>query len=67
MKAIKRQQLFTATWLSLLATSLSFGIRAGILNRLGILSLIMHPCKNLPVSLKLLPVLVAWDNKEPGL
>lgn len=35
MKAINRDQLFTASCLSLLVTSLSFGIRAGILNRLG--------------------------------
>jgi MFS family permease len=35
MKAINRNQLFTAACLSLLVTSLSFGIRAGILNRLG--------------------------------
>jgi MFS family permease len=36
MKAINRNQLFTAACLSLLVTSLSFGIRAGILNRLGV-------------------------------
>lgn len=36
MKAINRDQLFTAGCLSLLVTSLSFGIRAGILNRLGV-------------------------------
>jgi MFS family permease len=33
--AIPRQQLFTASCLSLLVTSLSFGIRAGILGKLG--------------------------------
>src|SRR5664279_4025515 len=33
--AIQRQQLFTASCLSLLVTSLSFGIRAGILGKLG--------------------------------
>ncbi len=33
--AISRQQLFTASCLSLLVTSLSFGIRAGILGKLG--------------------------------
>ncbi|WP_332732515.1 MFS transporter [Flavihumibacter sp.] len=32
---IQRNQLFVASCLSLLVTSLSFGIRAGILNRLG--------------------------------
>lgn len=35
MKPVNRTQLFTASCLSLLVTSLSFGIRAGILNRLG--------------------------------
>ncbi|HSZ32276.1 MAG TPA: MFS transporter [Puia sp.] len=34
--AIPRQQLFTASCLALLVTSLSFGIRAGILSKLGI-------------------------------
>lgn len=34
--AIPRQQLFTASCLALLVTSLSFGIRAGILGKLGI-------------------------------
>jgi MFS family permease len=33
--AISRQQLFTASCLALLVTSLSFGIRAGILGKLG--------------------------------
>src|ERR1700704_2849768 len=33
--AIPRKQLFTASCLALLVTSLSFGIRAGILGRLG--------------------------------
>ena len=33
---INRQQLFVASCLALLVTSLSFGIRAGILNRLGV-------------------------------
>jgi MFS family permease len=33
--AIPRQQLFTASCLALLVTSLSFGIRAGILGKLG--------------------------------
>ena len=33
--AISRQQLFTASCLALLVTSLSFGIRAGILSKLG--------------------------------
>jgi MFS family permease len=33
--AIPRKQLFTASCLALLVTSLSFGIRAGILNKLG--------------------------------
>ncbi|MCW3117410.1 MAG: transporter, partial [Chitinophagaceae bacterium] len=36
MQAIHRQQLFVASCLSLLVTSLSFGIRAGILGRLGV-------------------------------
>ncbi|MES1214185.1 MAG: MFS transporter [Bacteroidota bacterium] len=36
MQAINRQQLFVASCLSLLVTSLSFGIRAGILGRLGV-------------------------------
>src|SRR4051812_24293691 len=36
MKHVQRNQLFTASCLSLLVTSLSFGIRAGILNRLGV-------------------------------
>src|ERR1700710_2978680 len=35
MQAINRPQLFRAACLSLLVTSLSFGIRAGILNKLG--------------------------------
>lgn len=35
MKPIKRNQLFVASCLALLVTSLSFGIRAGILNDLG--------------------------------
>ncbi len=35
MHAINRKQLFVASCLALLVTSLSFGIRAGILNRLG--------------------------------
>jgi MFS family permease len=35
MQAVNRQQLFIASCLALLVTSLSFGIRAGILNRLG--------------------------------
>jgi MFS family permease len=34
--AINRNQLFWASCLALLVTSLSFGIRAGILNRLGV-------------------------------
>lgn len=34
--AIPRKQLFTASCLALLVTSLSFGIRAGILNDLGV-------------------------------
>lgn len=36
MSAINRNQLFTASCLALLVTSLSFGIRAGILGRLGV-------------------------------
>jgi MFS family permease len=36
MPAIKRDALFTASCLALLVTSLSFGIRAGILNQLGV-------------------------------
>lgn len=36
MQAINRQQLFVASCLALLVTSLSFGIRAGILGRLGV-------------------------------
>jgi len=36
METINRQQLFVASCLALLVTSLSFGIRAGILNRLGV-------------------------------
>ncbi|MDB5130536.1 MAG: hypothetical protein JWR02_285 [Mucilaginibacter sp.] len=35
MQSINRNQLFRASCLSLLVTSLSFGIRAGILNKLG--------------------------------
>src|SRR6266699_3174335 len=35
MQAINRRQLFIASCLALLVTSLSFGIRAGILARLG--------------------------------
>jgi MFS family permease len=35
MQTINRTQLFRASCLSLLVTSLSFGIRAGILNKLG--------------------------------
>ncbi|HEX2534726.1 MAG TPA: MFS transporter [Chitinophagaceae bacterium] len=35
MQAINRNQLFVASCLALLVTSLSFGIRAGILNNLG--------------------------------
>ena len=35
MESINRTQLFRAACLSLLVTSLSFGIRAGILNKLG--------------------------------
>jgi MFS family permease len=36
MSAIHRNQLFVASCLALLVTSLSFGIRAGILGRLGV-------------------------------
>ena len=36
MQAINRKQLFIASCLALLVTSLSFGIRAGILGRLGV-------------------------------
>jgi MFS family permease len=36
MQAINRKQLFVASCLALLVTSLSFGIRAGILGRLGV-------------------------------
>jgi len=36
MQALHRSQLFVASCLSLLVTSLSFGIRAGILDRLGV-------------------------------
>ncbi len=36
MQSINRTQLFRASCLSLLVTSLSFGIRAGILNKLGV-------------------------------
>jgi MFS family permease len=36
MQAINRNQLFIASCLGLLVTSLSFGIRAGILSRLGV-------------------------------
>ncbi len=35
MQAVNRNKLFIASCLALLVTSLSFGIRAGILNRLG--------------------------------
>ena len=35
MESINRTQLFRASCLSLLVTSLSFGVRAGILNKLG--------------------------------
>src|SRR5207342_169717 len=35
MQSINRTQLFRASCLALLVTSLSFGIRAGILNKLG--------------------------------
>lgn len=36
MQAINRKQLFTGSCLALLVTSLSFGIRAGIMGRLGV-------------------------------
>ena len=36
MQAINRNQLFVGSCLALLVTSLSFGIRAGILGRLGV-------------------------------
>ena len=36
MQAVNKNQLFVASCLALLVTSLSFGIRAGILNRLGV-------------------------------
>ena len=36
MKLINRNQLFVASCLALLVTSLSFGVRAGILDRLGV-------------------------------
>jgi len=36
MQAVNRNQLFVGSCLALLVTSLSFGIRAGILNRLGV-------------------------------
>lgn len=36
MQSVKRNQLFVASCLALLVTSLSFGIRAGILGRLGV-------------------------------
>ncbi|HZI54145.1 MAG TPA: MFS transporter [Chitinophagaceae bacterium] len=36
MQAVNRNQLFIASCLALLVTSLSFGIRAGILGRLGV-------------------------------
>src|SRR6185436_3883837 len=36
MQAVNRNQLFVASCLALLVTSLSFGIRAGILARLGV-------------------------------
>ena len=36
MQAVNRKRLFIASCLALLVTSLSFGIRAGILNRLGV-------------------------------
>ncbi len=36
MKAINRNQLFAASCMAFLVTSLSFGIRTGILNRLSI-------------------------------
>ena len=35
MQSINRTQLFRASCLSLLVTSLSFGIRAGVLNKFG--------------------------------
>ena len=37
MQAVNRNQLFVASCLALLVTSLSFGIRAGILNELGVI------------------------------
>jgi MFS family permease len=36
MQAVNKNQLFVGSCLALLVTSLSFGIRAGILNRLGV-------------------------------
>src|SRR6201990_684504 len=36
MQTINRKQLFEASCLALLVTGLSFGIRAGILNKLGV-------------------------------
>jgi MFS family permease len=36
MQAVNRKQLFIASCLALLVTSLSFGIRAGLLDRLGV-------------------------------
>src|SRR4051812_2788862 len=36
MQNINRKQLFTASCLALMVTGLSFGIRAGILNKLGV-------------------------------
>ena len=36
MQAINKNQLFVGSCLALLVTSLSFGIRAGILGRLGV-------------------------------
>ena len=36
MQAVNKNQLFVASCLALLVTSLSFGIRAGILGRLGV-------------------------------
>src|SRR6202000_3127897 len=36
MQTINRKQLFEASCLSLMVTGLSFGIRAGILNKLGV-------------------------------
>jgi MFS family permease len=36
MQAVNRKQLFVASCMALLVTSLSFGIRAGILDRLGV-------------------------------